>query len=65
MKISDIRKMNLDERRKKLEELKFELIKSKLANAEKGSSRKKQIRKTIAKIHTINKLNSENLLKNK
>lgn len=65
MKFQDIKKMNEDERRKKLEELKFELIKSQLANAEKGSSRKSQIRKTIAKIHTINKLNSKNLLKKK
>ena len=45
--------MGNDEKMKKIEELKFELVKSK-GNAQKGSSRAKEIKKTIARILTLN-----------
>ena len=57
LKAKDIKKMNKEERMKKIEELKFELVKSK-GNAQKGSSRAKEIKKTVARILTLN--NEEN-----
>jgi len=57
LKVKDIKKMSNDEKMKKIEELKFELVKSK-GNATKGTSRGKEIKKTIARILTLN--NEEN-----
>ena len=57
LKSKDIKKMGNDEKMKKIEELKFELVKSK-GNAQKGSSRAKEIKKTVARILTLN--NEEN-----
>ncbi len=51
MKYKDIKKMNKEERMKKIEELKFELIK---ARAKSGSSKAKEIKKIIARILTLN-----------
>ena len=56
LKSKDIKKMGNDEKMKKIEELKFELVKSK-GNAQKGSSRAKEIKKTIARILTLNREN--------
>ena len=50
MKPKEIRNMNKKARDKKLKELKTELVK-----ARKSGSKVKNIRKTIAQIHTINK----------
>lgn len=58
LKSKDIKKMNAQEREKKLKELKMELIKSKANAAKSGSSKSKEIRKIIARILTIN--NTEN-----
>lgn len=60
LKAKDIKKMNKEEKMKKIEELKFELVKSK-GNAQKGSSRAKEIKKTVARILTLN--NEENKIK--
>lgn len=57
LKAKDIKKMNKEEKMKKIDELKFELSKSK-ANAQKGTSKAKEIKKTIARILTLN--NEEN-----
>ncbi len=54
MKIKDIKNMSKEDREKKLKELRIELIKSK-ANASKGSSKTRQIKKNIARIFTLNK----------
>lgn len=54
MKIKDIKNMGKEDRGKKLKELRIELIKSK-ANASKGSSKTRQIKKNIARILTLNK----------
>ena len=53
LKTKDIKKMSKEDRNKKMEELKFELVKSKV-NAQKGSSKTKEIKKTIARILTLN-----------
>ena len=65
MKAKEIKKLSKQDREKKLKDLKMELIKSK-ANASKGGSSKiKEIRKIIARIHTFNNLNKIEELNNK
>lgn len=56
MKISDLKKMGREGRQKKLDEMKFELIKSKVSVTKTGSSRIKEIKKIIARILTLDKL---------
>ncbi|MCL5018517.1 MAG: 50S ribosomal protein L29 [Candidatus Pacearchaeota archaeon] len=53
LKVKDIQKMSKEERMKKMEEMKFELVKAK-ANPTKSGSKAKSIRKVIARILTIN-----------
>ena len=64
LKSKDIKKMGNDEKMKKIEELKFELVKSK-GNAQKGSSRAKEIKKTIARILTLNRENKNSKVETK
>ncbi len=54
MKIKDLKRLNKKEREEKLQELKMELIKSRVAS-EKSSSKVKEIKKMIARILTLNK----------
>lgn len=54
MKPKDIQKMNKEERMKKIEELKLELIKAKASASKAGTSKIKEIKKVIARILTIN-----------
>jgi large subunit ribosomal protein L29 len=54
MKAKDIKKMNKEERMKKIEELKLELIKAKASASKAGTSKIKEIKKVIARILTIN-----------
>jgi len=56
MKFKDIKKMNKEGRRKKVEELKFELVKAKASAAKSGTSKAKEIKKIIARIFTLNNL---------
>ncbi len=58
MKTKEIREMKKEERDKKMKELKMELIKSG-ASDQNSNSKKKEIKKTIAKILTINKSEEE------
>ncbi len=53
--MEDLKRMNEQERVKKLQELKLELIKSKVSTVKTGSSRPGEIRKVIARILTLNK----------
>ena len=53
LKAKEIQKMGNDERMKKIEELKFELVKSK-GSSSKGTAKAKEIKKTIARILTLN-----------
>ncbi|MEN7982016.1 MAG: hypothetical protein ABFQ65_01050 [Nanoarchaeota archaeon] len=55
LKARNIQKMNISDRMKKLKEFEFELVKSKANAAKSGNSKAKEIRKIIARIHTINK----------
>ncbi|VVB83198.1 50S ribosomal protein L29 [uncultured archaeon] len=63
LKSKDITKMNSDEKMKKIEELKFELVKSK-GNAQKGSAKTKEIKKTIARILTLSRENKNSKVEN-
>ncbi len=63
LKSKDIQKLNHDEKMKKIEELKFELVKSK-GNAQKGSARSKEIKKTIARILTLSRENKNSKVEN-
>ena len=56
MKFKDIKKMNKEERLKKLEELKFELVKARANASKSGTSKAKEIKKIIARILTLNNL---------
>ena len=63
MKVKDISDMNKEQRERKLEELKLELIKSKINPSKSGSSKIKQIKKLISRIHTLNASKKEVLKK--
>jgi large subunit ribosomal protein L29 len=54
IKSKDIQKMSKEERMKKIEELKLELIKAKVSASKAGTSKMKEIRKMIARILTFN-----------
>ena len=54
MKAKELQKISEEERKKKLKELKLELIKSKVSSSRGGSSRVKEIKKIIARILTLN-----------
>ena len=64
IRIKDIKKMSKKEIEEKLKELKMELIKSKVASGKGGKLKIKEIKRTIARLHTINRLN-EMSIKNK
>ena len=54
MKYKEITKMNNEDREKKLKDLKIELLKSRTKSSKTGNSNTREIKKTIAKILTIN-----------
>lgn len=54
--MKDIQRMSKEDRMKKLEELKFELVKAKTNASKSGTSRVKEIKKIIARILTLNNL---------
>ncbi len=56
MKFKDIKKMNKEERMKKIEEMKFELVKAKAHASKTGTSKAKDIKRIIARILTLNNL---------
>jgi ribosomal protein L29 len=51
----EFKEMNKEERERRLKELKIELVKSKVNASKGGSSKIKNIKKTIAQILTLNK----------
>ncbi|MBU2104306.1 MAG: 50S ribosomal protein L29 [Nanoarchaeota archaeon] len=65
MKFKEIQKMSDAERAKRLKELKLELIKSQTGASKQRSSKAKEIRKIIARIHTLNNLNKLGVENNK
>lgn len=62
-KKQDFKKMNKEDRGKKMKELKLELVKSKVSGSKTGTSKVKQIKKMIARILTLNNSKSEGLSK--
>ncbi len=54
LKYKEIKKMGIEEREKKLKELKMELIKSKINASRNKNSKTKEIKKIIARIMTLN-----------
>jgi ribosomal protein L29 len=59
LKSKDIRKMNQEERNKKIEEMKFELVKARANASKAGTSKAKEIKKVIARILTLNNQHAE------
>ena len=59
LKTKEIRKMSKTEREKRMEELKFELVKARVSASKSGNSKIKEIKKTIAKILTLNNLENK------
>jgi len=53
MKFKEIKKLNKEDREKKLKELKLELIKSGVSGSKTGNIKAKEIKKVIARILTI------------
>ena len=60
MKFKDLEKMNKDERNKRMEEMKLELVKARTSAAKSGNSKAKEIKKIIARILTLNNKESKN-----
>ena len=61
LKSKEIAKMGKDEMDRKLRELRLELIKSKAGASKSGTSKIKEIKKTISRILTLNKSGKEAL----
>jgi len=52
----DMAKMNSQERLEKLDELKIELLKSKISNKKGGKRNIREIKKTVARLLTLNRI---------
>ncbi|MEK6855574.1 MAG: 50S ribosomal protein L29 [Nanoarchaeota archaeon] len=63
LRIKDIRAMTSQERESKLKDLKLELIKAQVTSM-KSKSKPKELRRTIARLLTINKTTQEDTKKN-
>mgnify|MGYP001577442238 CR=1 FL=1 len=63
LRTKDIKNMKEKEIEEKLKELKMELIKNKVDLAKGGKSKIRTIKKTIAKLHTFNRLNNRSVKK--
>ena len=57
--------MSKEEKNNKLAELKLNLVKARAESSKGGSSKIKEIKRTIARILTLNKFHKEELKKNK
>ena len=57
IKAKDILKMSKEERKKKLEELGIELVKARVNASKTGSSKVREIKRLIARLLTIEKIN--------
>jgi large subunit ribosomal protein L29 len=60
LKSKDIEKMSENEIQEKIKELKMELIKNKINASKGGKLKTKEIKRTIARLFTINRLNQIN-----
>ena len=57
IKAKDILKMSKEERKKKLEELGIELVRARVNASKTGSSKVREIKRLIARLLTIEKIN--------
>ena len=57
MKAKDMMKMSKEERKKKIEELKIELVKARVNASKSGNSKVREIKRTIARLLTTEKAN--------
>ncbi len=57
LKSQDIAKMNEKERTEKIKDLKMELIKEKVGAGKGGKLKTREIKRTIARLMTFNRLN--------
>jgi ribosomal protein L29 len=64
-KSKEIQTMSKEDRKKNLQELKLELVKSRASASKTGSSKIKEIKKRIARIMTINNLEKSGELNKK
>jgi ribosomal protein L29 len=55
MKAKDLKGLSKEEKERRIKELKLELVKSKVEASKTGSSKIKNIKRTIAQILTLNK----------
>jgi ribosomal protein L29 len=63
LKVKEIAKMHEKERDEKIKELKMELIKNHINSAKGGKVKTKEIKRTIARLLTFNRLNKKSMNK--
>ena len=63
LKSKDMAKMTEKEREEKLKELRMELVKSKVSANKSGKVKINEIKKTIARLLTFNRLNKQSVEK--
>ena len=63
LKAKEVGKMSENERNEKIKDLKMELVKSRLAVAKSGKLKIREIKRTIARLHTFNRLNNKSIKK--
>ena len=61
LKSKDVRKMSSREIDEKIKELKMELIKEKVSAAKGGKLKTREIKRTIARLLTFNRLNQKSI----
>ena len=61
LKSKDISKMSEKELQDKINDLKIELIKEKISTGKGGKLKTREIKKTIARLHTFNRLNKKSV----
>ncbi len=59
LKSKDIAKMNEKERNEKIKDLKMEQIRNRIESGKGGKMKSKEIKRTIARLHTFNRLNKK------
>ena len=59
IKTKDLKTMSREEREKRIGELKIELLKSKVNASKTGGSRTREIKRLIARLITLNKINKK------
>ena len=61
LKNEDISKMSEKEIQEKIKDLNMELVKDKISASKGGKLKTKEIKKTIARLHTFNRINKKSI----